>query len=157
MRYRQFIRQQHGGGKGADLNEWFEICAHCEILLREPPLNINCDTTISLILSLLCGVDIVDLTLHTMREDGNKQFFPPLRATKRAFYPLKISDEEASFLLQEHGWGTIGEMLACYLTSPVTIKGLQDKFNECVCPNVLDQRQIADLDQIFKQMLKYGA
>jgi DNA polymerase III epsilon subunit-like protein len=157
MRYKQHLRGLGREPRGEELNEWFEVLAHIEILLREEPMNINCDTTISHVLAAVAGLDIVDLTRFTMREDGNKDFFPPLRGTRRAFYPLQITDQEARLVLQEHGWGTIGEMLACYLTSHITITTIQEKFNACVCPNILNQKQIFGLDETFKVMLKYGA
>jgi PD-(D/E)XK nuclease superfamily len=124
MRIKQTIRQKMIlNEKIQDQNHWFNVCKHVEFLLRSKPLNIVCENTICNILVHVSGMDLIDLTMHTMREDGNKNFFPTLRGKPIAYQPLKLSEEAAAFIFKHKHWGTLGEILAeCLTRSPPSSK-----------------------------------
>lgn len=120
MRYRQVLRikrVQMVPLQNEDRNTWYEICRHVEVMLRSPPLNIACDSTIANVLSCISMHDIVDLAFHTMKEDGSKSFFPTMRGEPISYGKWKdyILPDEGIFLTREFGWGTIHEMLQDYL------------------------------------------
>jgi DNA polymerase III epsilon subunit-like protein len=146
-----FIRMRDGP-KGMD---WTEVCRHIEILLREKPIEISCDTTIARLLSRVCGLYMHDFLFHTMREDGNKQFFPVLRGTARAFLPFRITNADARLLLEDRGWGTINEAVAEMLTSPMTFLELENEFRKRVSSNASTDEQFAHFEEIIRNAMTY--
>lgn len=115
MRFRQKLRKKRILKEKTELedhNEWYEICQNIEVILRD--IGISSDETICNVLSLVCGMDTLDLSMHTMKEDGDKNFFPTLRGRPVAFKPLlensKYPEDDARCLLLKN-WGTFNEIV----------------------------------------------
>jgi DNA polymerase III epsilon subunit-like protein len=136
-------------------NEKWEMCRHVEILLREPPIRINCDNTLAVVLSFMMGVDVYDLLFHTMKEDGDTKFFPTLHGTPRAWLPLQFSEEETRDIEKELNWGTIAEMTHELLLSPATYQDLKTKLGTCLTPRSLPQ--LDNLETICRDLIKYSS
>ena len=154
MRYLQTIKNKKTL-TAEEKCEWYEICRHVELLLRSPPINLSCDATIAALVCFVAEVDIVDLMFHTMRENGNTNFFPTQRGLPIAFMPAKVTEHEARLLESEAGWGSISEMVADYKVNGRTIGAVVQQFNNLVAPDLINQSQTHNLGKIIEDFLEY--
>lgn len=139
LRWRQGIAQKNKLATqltDSDDNQYWWICYHVECLLRET-LQVHCDRLLGIVVSAVAGVDLLDLTTHTMREDGNLHFFPCCSGLPVAWLPMRLTQEECTRIKRENGWGTLNEMISDYITSrPSQREELLHSLNQC-----LDQKR----------------
>lgn len=153
MRYMQKIRRKEAQGEKLTVKDqcvWFEIAKSVECLLREG-LGLSSDRVIGELVAKVCNRDIVDLVLHTAREDGTLQFFPTMRGEPISYLPLKVSVTEANSLLEGRGWGTISEIVAAWQTVEHTHKArFYQEVNSCL------YKSIPDLEYELVKVLNYS-
>jgi PD-(D/E)XK nuclease superfamily len=150
MRFRQKARQRRIMKEKTELsdhNEWYEICQNIELLLRE--IGISSDETICNLLSMVCGMDVLDLSLHTMKEDGSMDFFPCLRGDPVAFKPILTASTDpkgdALCLLKHMGVGTFGEIVSLFKTKgPADEDNVQIEINGCLSRPIYNLRDIIE-------------
>lgn len=152
MRYMQKLRSKEAEGEKLTVKDqcvWYEIARSVECLLREE-LDMVSDRVIGELVGRVCNRDIVDLVLHTAREDGTLQFFPTMRGEPVSYLPLKISSREAAMLLEGRGWGTINEIIAAWQTVDQSHKArFYQEVNSCL------YKSIPDLESRLSAALKY--
>jgi hypothetical protein len=155
MRFRQKARKRMIMKEKAELsdhNEWFEICQNIELLTRE--IGISSDETICNLLSMVCGMDVLDLSMHTMKEDGSMDFFPTLRGDPIAFKPLLEGSTDpvgdATCLMKHMGVGTFGEIVAMFKTKgPADEDEVQIAINKCLSRPIYNLRDIIENEICF--------
>lgn len=136
--------------------EWFEILRHCEILLRERPVGISSDSIIANVLAHVAGVDVVDLLFHTMKENGDTDFFPTTKGTPLAYKPMPVSADEAKFLHKEGGWGTISEMVADYVVNAKSGVSMAAEINRYLRPSIPHHNDSVDVEGHLNSVLRYS-
>lgn len=136
--------------------EWFEVLRHIEVFLREPPISITSDSVIANMLAHVAGVDIVDLAFHTMKENGDPDFFPTCKGTPLAYRPLQVSADEARFLYKDGGWGSLSDMVADYVVNAKTSVAMAHEINQYLRPDLLRHNDSQDVATILNEALKYS-
>jgi DNA polymerase III epsilon subunit-like protein len=155
MRHMQKIRRKEA--QGGEVKEqqcsWFDIARSVERVLREE-IRIRSDSVIAELVARVCNCDVVDLLFHTAREDKTLQFFPTMRGEPISYLPLKVNEKEAQSLLNEHGWGTINEIIVAWLTTSQENEAwLYRSVNGCLYKDHEVQPQ--EMKKMFTELLDY--
>jgi DNA polymerase III epsilon subunit-like protein len=157
MRWRQMLDQKRKIAEPfspEDDNQWWWVCKAVETLLRSLPFGfaVYSDITLANVISAVCGRDVLDLTTHTMREDGNKRFFPCCWGEKIAWSAMKLDEDDVRRVVKETGWGTVNEMYADYTSSPITLRAsLVTNLNNCLFQKRDPEKLANEILQVSKR------
>ena len=154
LKYRQFLerRRKEGLPYSTDaINEWWHICFEIETMLREH--RIYSDTTIANVITLVTGQSVINLCYNTMREDGNRKFFPATWGLPVAFLPFALKDDEAEYIVRNLKCGTFNELYAKFITTPTAFRNdFLDELSSCFFTRPL----IQEIEEHFVTFKKYA-
>ncbi len=154
LRWEQYIKQCKAQHKDIKLCEYWFITREVEMLCRREPVRIFSDKVIVSILANVNGISDLDLTYHTMRSTGEKNYFPTCAGEPVSYLPFHFSEYCAERVFKELGFKTFNEIFASFYYTPqhFRIQWL-NAFNARMEPKKGFTFQ--SLETLFKEALRY--
>ncbi len=135
--------------------EWWSVAKEIEVMCRSKPLDIYSDNIIANLITYVLSIPLKDLVFHTMRDDGNKQFFPTLPGEPISYLPLTLNEREARKVYNELGFRTVTEMYADFKYIPSHLKkNWLNNLNARLDPG--NAILFDELTEFFQSIVKYG-
>jgi len=137
-----------------DNDTWFLVAQTMERCMRKE-LRIYSDIVIVRTLSYMLNITELDFIYHTMKQSGDKNYFPTIQGEPLVYLPFEFSEEESKKILQELGLKSAMEIYIQYRYTPDMRKfAWLQRLNSHLTP--LHQLDFKYLQEKFDAILAFG-